>query len=473
MSARELSAAVERLCRKLEDAGDPTMRDGVKAVRELAEETLNVAVVGKVKAGKSTLVNLLVGKKVAATDERECTKVVTHYRYAPVASAEVVLKDGRAESVVLDGWVLPSELGHSLADISHIVVWLPASALRDFSLIDTPGLATTTTGLAENTRDAVLGEDGTRLADTVIYLFSDTQFADDVAFLAEFAQVQATTARTSARAVGVLSHADTFGSGPWGDDDPIPLAMARAQEIAQARGAELATVVALAGRLGEASRTGQIGEIQAKALADLVEVDVLDLADPQADLPVEPDVVDGLVALVGEYGLRHGRAHATAGAGAVRDWMYNVSGAKELREALAAVFVGRSGHVRAQRAIELLRESARRSSESKQMMDIIEDALIEADFHGLRELHAWEALAGEHGSHEARQVLADLMSARTDAEALGLREGAASSEIAAAARLALQEAQEHANLAVDPLVARAREVATRSYTLIALKHRES
>jgi GTPase SAR1 family protein len=44
------------------------------------DEPLRVAIAGKVKAGKSTLLNALVGERIAPTDTGECTRIVTWYR---------------------------------------------------------------------------------------------------------------------------------------------------------------------------------------------------------------------------------------------------------------------------------------------------------------------------------------------------------------------------------------------------------
>ena len=52
----------------------------LRAVRERLDEPLRVAIAGKVKAGKSTLLNALVGEEVAPTDAGECTTIVTWYR---------------------------------------------------------------------------------------------------------------------------------------------------------------------------------------------------------------------------------------------------------------------------------------------------------------------------------------------------------------------------------------------------------
>ena len=61
--------------------------------RRLAEP-LRLAIAGIVKAGKSTLLNAIVGERVAATDAGECTRLVTWYRHATTRSVSVVARDG-------------------------------------------------------------------------------------------------------------------------------------------------------------------------------------------------------------------------------------------------------------------------------------------------------------------------------------------------------------------------------------------
>jgi len=80
-----LGTAVRGLLRRTID----TYRDSPQAAGWLQhnlarfDEPLRVAIAGKVKAGKSTLLNALVGEEIAPTDAGECTRVVTWYLDAP------------------------------------------------------------------------------------------------------------------------------------------------------------------------------------------------------------------------------------------------------------------------------------------------------------------------------------------------------------------------------------------------------
>ena len=101
-----------------------------------------MAIAGKVKAGKSTLLNALVGECVAPTDASECTRVVTCYRNShvyrvtamPYVGDPIELRFRRTEQQ------LEFTLGEHRADeIQYVDVEWPSERLRDVVLIDTPG----------------------------------------------------------------------------------------------------------------------------------------------------------------------------------------------------------------------------------------------------------------------------------------------------------------------------------------------
>ena len=61
-------------------AAIPAASQRLQAVLDRLDEPLRVAIAGKVKAGKSTLLNALVGEELAPTGAGECTRIVTWYR---------------------------------------------------------------------------------------------------------------------------------------------------------------------------------------------------------------------------------------------------------------------------------------------------------------------------------------------------------------------------------------------------------
>src|SRR5690242_12571936 len=78
-----LSARVLALC-----AGNPA---GTAPVRAALSEPLCVAVAGRVSAGKSTLVNALLGRRIAATGAGETTRVTATYRHGTPERVEALL----------------------------------------------------------------------------------------------------------------------------------------------------------------------------------------------------------------------------------------------------------------------------------------------------------------------------------------------------------------------------------------------
>ena len=69
----------------------------VEQVKAKLSVPLTVTVAGGVSSGKSTMVNALLGQRIAAVDAGECTRVVTEFRYAAQERVEVLGTDGRPQ----------------------------------------------------------------------------------------------------------------------------------------------------------------------------------------------------------------------------------------------------------------------------------------------------------------------------------------------------------------------------------------
>jgi predicted GTPase len=87
-SASSLSGTARQLLQRAIEAyrDSPETQRWLRGELERIDAPLQVAIAGKVKAGKSTLLNAMVGEMVAATDAAECTKLVTWYQYAAVTA---------------------------------------------------------------------------------------------------------------------------------------------------------------------------------------------------------------------------------------------------------------------------------------------------------------------------------------------------------------------------------------------------
>ena len=467
---------VERIARLCADVGAlPEMAGAATQGRldDLARsmaEPFRLAVVGRVKAGKSTLVNALVGRQIAPTAAGECTRVVTWYRYGTPDRAVAVLGDDSRAPVGLVDRALPEDLGIPVEQVQRVEVHLQARALRSLTLIDTPGLATLTEHNEAATRAAILGEHGsarsrhaTGDADALLYVVRESERDDDVAFLRDFRSATGNLSASAVNTLGVLSQADLFST-----EDPVGTAARTAERIALSCAADLGTVVAVSGLLGEAARTGRITEDLAADLAALAGV-------PDALLPAWESVeVPGLdrrraercARALGPFGLLRGRSHATAGASALRRWSEEVSGIIELEEALADHMLPRAHLIKAGRALGALSALARDQS-SEAARDLIEEAALDPLLHSMTELRALHDLLRSNPEAPQRAQLEALLAGGAAHDLLGLPEAAPDATVQVAARRASAQAREAASLAMDLEVVRASNVLARSYALLA------
>ncbi len=463
---------LDRLCRELTAlTGWAPARRTVEDLRTSLREPLRLAVVGRVKAGKSTLVNALVGRRIAPTAAGECTRIVTWYRYGSPDRACLESADGTTQDVPLSGGELPDDLGGAVPAGSRLVVHLQAGALRDLTLIDTPGLDSLTAENDSATRSAILGTDDSAAAagqaDALLFVVRDSARGGDRDFLRRFRATTGQTGASPLTAVGVLSQADVFGAP---DGDPMAQAGAYAHQLAQAGTAELSTVVALSGLLAQTARTGQVDEEAARQLAALGGLDPRLLRVwRQLDLPagLQSDQVERLFALFGPYGVAGGSRVAAQGAPALRAWCEDASGLRGLEAAVRDRLLPRTRLIKAARCLRVLESVAEGLPARERARSLIEQATLDPDLHGLQEMDALEALLARSGGSVLLEPLQQVVRDATDAVRVGLPAEAGATEVAATARRRAAAAMSDLALGVDRTEAEAARVLARSYQLIA------
>nr|MDQ3294741.1 dynamin family protein [Actinomycetota bacterium] len=344
----------------------------VERIRARLDGPLRVAIAGRVKAGKSTLLNALVGERLAATDAGECTKLVTWYQDGVTYDVRAVRRDGTEQPLPFnraDGALRIELAGLDPAAVERIVVTWPSSALRDVTLIDTPGLASIDDSNSLRTREFLaMGEDRPSDADAVIYLMRHLHRRDSE-FLGAFLD-RSVSAASPINAVSVLSRADEIGACRLDAMGSAARIAGRYQSDPVVR--SLCTdVVPIAGLLAETGLT--LREEEAGALRTLAATDpaVLERMLLSADGFCDPASSDltlelrrALLDRLGLYGLRLVVHEIQAGRCATGPDMARLlvtySGLAGLRALIAERFLPRARVLQARAALGALRQLARR-----------------------------------------------------------------------------------------------------------------
>ena len=210
-----LVTQVDRLlARALDSAVSVEFADRLAAARDRLGGPLRIAIAGKVKAGKSTLLNALLGEELAPTDAGECTKIVTWYRHGLQAGVIAYPVSGSPERRpwARDEGALEADLGGLVAgDVDHLEVSWPTSRLDQLTIIDTPGIASISAEVSERTHRVMAADDNRiPVADAVVYLMRHTH-ASDIRFLEAFHDDELVHG-TVMNSIGVLSRADEIGA---------------------------------------------------------------------------------------------------------------------------------------------------------------------------------------------------------------------------------------------------------------------
>jgi hypothetical protein len=362
----QLGTAVRLLLRRTIDA----YRDSPQATGWLEhnlarfDEPLRVAIAGKVKAGKSTLLNALVGEEIAPTDAGECTRVVTWYRDAQVPKVMMYPRSAppRQLTISRNGGALSFDLqGTPVDQVDRLDVQWPSQSLRAQTLIDTPGIASLSRDTSARAGAFLAPDDSPSQADAVIYLMRHLH-ATDVRFLESFYD-QGVARATPINTIAVLSRADEIGVGRLD-------ALTSARRIARRYRADdkirslCQTVVAVAGLLAETGRTmrqdefAALSQLAAVPRADLdrmlLSADRFSTREPEGVPVPEKEVRARLMERFGLFGVRLSTTlirQGTTDPGAIADELVKRSGLDDLRTVLATQFTERRDLLKARSAL--------------------------------------------------------------------------------------------------------------------------
>lgn len=346
--------------------------DDVGRMLDRLREPLRVAIVGRVKAGKSTLLNGLVGERLAPTDAGECTRVVSWYRHGTHYRVELVRNDGVRLDLPfsrVDGrlsFAPPDTM--PLAEIARFEISWPSNALRSMTLIDTPGLASLHDENSARTRDFLaLADDRPAQADMVLYVMRHLHSRDAEFLDALSDRTQSTTSAASAMAL--LSRADEIGGGRLD-------AMASAHRIAtryetdprvRSMCSRVLPITALLAETGSTMSELEMSDLRALAAlpADIRDIMLLaadELCSTALPIALPVEVRRHLLDRFGLFGLRllvdRLAQNDAVTAASLAPTLVDVSGVPNVIKALRESFLPRTGTLKARVGLIELRRVA-------------------------------------------------------------------------------------------------------------------
>lgn len=366
---------------------DEEQRVSIEQLEDRLNGPLRIALVGSVKAGKSTLLNGLLGERVAPTDARECTRIVTEYRYGATPKVQGLSVDGETRSIFAGRQ--PGRLELDLAGVTpdqvhRLDVAWPSQGISDFNLVDTPGTASLTREAAEHTEQFLFPEEGPSGADAVIYLLRSLH-DNDVRYLRSLRD-HTNYGESAIGAIAVLSRADEIGAGRLDAQLAINETAHRLRKAADLEDV-CETVVPVAGLLGLGATTMKQSDVSIfvslAALPQETTQSLLLTAERfisvrNPELPNEQARHD-LVDRYGMYGIRLAIAAVRGGltdAEGLSAELLRRSGLLELRRVIEVHFTQRKEELQAHSVVfalhKLLRQHPRKGSE---------ELLVAADQH--------------------------------------------------------------------------------------------
>ena len=347
-----------------------------------------VAVIGQMRAGKSTLINALIGRRLAPVGVTETTATLNWFRHGvgEVCDAfRVRWKDGSDEALSLDRveeWLGQAENARRTRGLDFFA---DTPFLLAANLVDTPGTRsviechgkTLQAFLAEELETETLRQGGR--ADAVVYVVNPVAREADADLLALFGEKTRLPGASAYNSIAVMQKWEALGQPKLGQPgpglDPVLEAERMCDRIRSQLEGKVAEVVPASGmlalavaeapaalweglsHLAEASSQAGLtslllsqetftGDAEGVPLSCEERRTLLD----QAPTPAWPTV---------RFALRLARIRGIADGGALRRAVYEASGIDRLRHTIEVRFLSLAGLIQAGTALRKAREPCR------------------------------------------------------------------------------------------------------------------
>ena len=253
---RKLQGDFAAFCDKAAELFEPHdfLKDAAAEMRELSRRVIhpfNIAVFGRMKTGKSTLINALVGRSLAVTGVEEATATINVLTHSETPGSFVAhWKDSPPEtfpiaSLQSDWNGKTDEVLDRVKRVSYLELFSDAESLKLCEITDTPG-----TGSEESVHEDVTQnflaatEKQGRHADAIVYVFPPVGRESDLDNLENYRKNNCLPNSDPYNSVAVLHKWDHIFWENGGDMEDIRAKAGRLKEVMKAMVADVIPVSA-------------------------------------------------------------------------------------------------------------------------------------------------------------------------------------------------------------------------------------
>ena len=141
----DLESAIIRFENLINHGLDHKEKDRLKSLKEkISTKTVNFAVIGQFKRGKSSFINAILGKKILPTAVIPLTSVITLVKYSDNFYSKVYFEDGHCAEIKsneLKSYIAESENPGNIKKVIYIEIGFSNELLKKgMMFIDTPGI---------------------------------------------------------------------------------------------------------------------------------------------------------------------------------------------------------------------------------------------------------------------------------------------------------------------------------------------